>query len=52
MVTRFAVVTYPSLSEDDRRWIEGVRARHDPLALRIAAHVTLVFPTEVGTALS
>ena len=50
-MTRLAVVAYPALSEDDRRWIEGIRARHDPLAIRIAAHFTLVFPTEVAEAL-
>ena len=42
-----AVVAYPVLSDDDREWIAGVRSRHDPLASRIPAHVTLVFPTEV-----
>ena len=45
-VRKLAVVAYPTLSDDDRLWIEGVRARHDPLASRIAAHFTLVFPTE------
>lgn len=47
-VRKLAVVAYPTLSADDRRWIEGIRARHDPQASRIAAHVTLVFPTEVA----
>jgi 2'-5' RNA ligase len=47
-VRTLAVVAYPALSEDDRRWIEGIRARHDPLASRIAAHLTLVFPAEVA----
>ena len=45
---RLAVVAYPTLSDDDRQWIEGIRARYDPLASRIAAHFTLVFPTEVA----
>jgi len=49
-MTRLAVVAYPALSEDDHRWIEGIRARHDPAALGIAAHFTLVFPTEVAEA--
>jgi 2'-5' RNA ligase len=49
-VSSLAVVAYPTLSDDDRQWIEGVRVRHDPLASRIAAHVTLVFPTEVREA--
>jgi len=46
-VRMLAVVAYPVLSDDDREWIAGVRSRHDPLASRIPAHVTLVFPTEV-----
>ena len=49
-VRRLAVVAYPTLSDEDRQWIEGVRVRHDPQASRIAAHVTLVFPTEVAEA--
>jgi 2'-5' RNA ligase len=49
-MTRLAVVAYPALSEGDRRWIERIRVRNDPLALRIAAHFTLVFPTEVAEA--
>lgn len=47
---RVAVVAYPTLSDEDRQWIEGIRARYDPLASRIAAHFTLVFPTEVAEA--
>ena len=47
---KLAVVAYPAMSEDDRRWIEGIRARHDPQALRIDAHLTLVFPAEVAEA--
>jgi 2'-5' RNA ligase len=49
-VRTLAVVAYPTLSDDDRQWIEGIRARYDPLASRIAAHFTLVFPTEVAEA--
>ena len=49
-MTRRAVVAYPALSPDDHRWIEGIRARCDPWARRIAAHFTLVFPTEVAEA--
>ena len=41
---RCAVVAYPTLTDADRDWIESVRARHDPLADVIAAHVTLAFP--------
>jgi 2'-5' RNA ligase len=43
-VGSLAVVAYPVLSPGDRRWIEEIRARHDPQASRIAAHVTLAFP--------
>jgi 2'-5' RNA ligase len=42
-----AVVAYPTLDPADRQWIESVRARHDPQASRIEAHVTLVFPAEL-----
>ena len=49
-MSQLAVVTYPVLSDDDRRWIEGLRARHDPQARRIAAHITLVFPAEMAQA--
>jgi len=41
-----AIVAYPVLAADDHRWIEAIRARHDPQAGRIAAHVTLLFPWE------
>ena len=47
-VTRLAVVAYPVLADDDRRWIERARALYDPQASRIAAHFTLVFPTEAA----
>jgi 2'-5' RNA ligase len=49
-VKSLAVVAYPTLSDGDREWIEGIRTRYDPLAARIAAHFTLVFPTEVAEA--
>ncbi|MEQ1516825.1 MAG: 2'-5' RNA ligase family protein [Usitatibacteraceae bacterium] len=39
---RRAIVWFPPLAADDE--IETFRALHDPLALRIRAHVTLVFP--------
>jgi len=42
------VVSYPVLSAEDRQWIESIRARHDPQASLIPAHVTLVFPTGDG----
>lgn len=40
----FAIVAYPNLDEEDRRWIETIRAKHVPQAARIEAHFTLVFP--------
>jgi 2'-5' RNA ligase len=49
-VRKLAVVAYPTLSDDDRQWIEGIRALYDPLAPRIAAHITLVFPVEAAAA--
>jgi 2'-5' RNA ligase len=49
MTTR-AVVAYPTFSVDDRQWIEAIRARNDSAALRIGAHVTLVFPAAVAQA--
>ena len=39
-----AVVAFPLFEEDDRQWIESIRAKHDPEAKRIGAHFTLVFP--------
>ena len=47
---RRAVVAYPTLAAEDREWIEGIRTRYDPLASRIAAHFTLVFPVDVAEA--
>lgn len=41
----FAIVAFPTLEESDRQWIEAIRSKHDPQAARIAAHVSLVFPT-------
>jgi 2'-5' RNA ligase len=42
-----AIVAYPQMADDDRRWIEDFRRAHDPQASLIAAHFTLVFPAEV-----
>ena len=39
-----AVVAFPLLEPDDKQWIESIRAKHDPEAKNIAAHITLVFP--------
>jgi 2'-5' RNA ligase len=44
-----AIVAYPQMSDDDRRWIEEFRRAHDPQSSLIAAHFTLVFPVEVPT---
>lgn len=41
-----AIVVLPSFSRGDE--IESFRARHDPLARSIPAHVTLVFPFETN----
>src|SRR4249919_2272214 len=39
---RFAVAWFPACEGLER--IEAVRARHDPTAGQVAAHLTLVFP--------
>ena len=39
-----AVVAFQLLEPDDRTWIDSIRAKHDPEAKNIAAHITLVFP--------
>ena len=49
-MTALAIVSYPSLDQADRQWIESVRARHDPQAARIGVHFTLVFPTDASPA--
>ena len=46
-MTKLAIVAYPNLADSVHRWIEGIRAQHDPQARRIRAHFTLVFPAEV-----
>jgi 2'-5' RNA ligase len=43
LLSTLAVVAYPTLAERDRRWVESVRARHDPQAARLNAHFTCVF---------
>jgi 2'-5' RNA ligase len=45
-MTLLAVVAYPVIAAPESRWIESVRAQHDPQAGLIRAHFTLVFPTE------
>jgi len=46
-----AVVAYPRMAPDDLAWIERIRAVHDPNAGLIAAHLTLVFPTDLDTSI-
>lgn len=43
-----AIVAYPRIEDADRRWIDAVRAKHDPQASRIDVHFTLVFPVDVS----
>jgi len=45
---KLAIVAYPNLDEEDRRWIEGIRRIHDPQAERIGVHFTLVFPYDAA----
>ena len=45
---RLAIVAYPDLDEEDRKWIEGVRRIHDPQAERLEVHFTLVFPYDAA----
>jgi 2'-5' RNA ligase len=47
-MTVLAIVSYPSIAETDRQWIESVRAKHDPQAARIGVHFTLAFPTDAS----
>jgi 2'-5' RNA ligase len=47
---RLAVVAYPTFDDADRGWLESFREVHDPQARMLAAHFTLVFPTDVATA--
>ena len=41
-----AAVAFPVMSAADARKIDALRLEHDPNAKHIAAHFTLVFPTE------
>ncbi len=45
---QLAVVSYLTLDVADRKWVESIRANHDPQAAKLAAHFTLVFPTDVA----
>src|SRR5687768_3039815 len=39
-----AVVAFPLLEPEDKQWIESIRAKHDPEAKNIPAHLTLFYP--------
>jgi hypothetical protein len=41
-MTKLALLAYPVLADSEQRWIEGIRARHDPQARRIRACFTHV----------
>jgi len=45
---RLAVVSYPSISQEDHEWIQAIRARHDRYYQLIAPHFTFVFPCSLG----
>ena len=47
---RCAVVAYPRFAEPDARWVEAIRAAHDPQYAIIPAHFTLVFPMPASPA--
>jgi hypothetical protein len=49
-LTRLAIVAYPALDKLDQLWIEEIRGVHDPLASRIKAHFTIVFPVQAVAA--
>ncbi len=46
--TRLAIVGFPRLDEFDFRSIAEVRSAHDPQAIRIGPHFTLVFPFQAS----
>jgi len=49
MVTmRLAVVSYPSISQEDHNWMQAIRAQHDAYYQLIAPHFTFVFPCSMG----
>lgn len=45
-----AVICPLSIAAEERAWIEGIRAQHDPQHDLVEAHFTLVFPTAVVSA--
>lgn len=52
VLTRFAILARPVFAEEDRAWIESLRAAHDPQAARIGLHVTLAFPAQLTAELA
>jgi 2'-5' RNA ligase len=40
----FVVISYPSISEEDYSWIQGIRYQYDSQYQLIAPHFTFVFP--------
>jgi 2'-5' RNA ligase len=45
---RLALIAVPSLRSESRERIQAIRRQYDPLYERIAPHVTLVFPADIG----
>ena len=43
---QLAVIAYPNIDALEREWLETVRAQHDPQAVRLGVHFTLVFPCD------
>ena len=43
MVVERSIVIFPQLGKE-KNFIQGIRERYDPLASKIAPHITLVFP--------
>jgi 2'-5' RNA ligase len=38
-------ISYPSISDADRQWIQQIRQQHDPNYAVVDPHFTLIFPT-------
>jgi hypothetical protein len=38
-------LSYPTISENHWKWIQAIRAQHDPNYSMVAPHFTLIFPT-------
>lgn len=46
MGTQRAIIIFPRFDGDDSNLIQTIRNKYDPLASKIAPHITLVFPFE------